>query len=445
MDTPSPIAQINHPINPNPLKNRRGLVSWCLYDAANSAFPTVITTFIFGAYFTQAIAETPESGAADWGLAIGLSGAAVAIASPLLGAVADRGGRRKPWLALLTALCVFATAMLWFAEPNSGNTIWALFFVALGLFGFELGMVFYNAMLSDLAPAKFLGRLSGWGWGCGYIGGLVCLALSLVGFVQTETPWFGVPMEAAQNIRAVAVLTAVWFAVLSLPLFLFTPDRAATGLSFGAAARDGMGQIAETFRHAREYKGLGRYLLAHMIYADGLNTLFAFGGIYAAGAFGMSLSEVIQFGIALNVTAGLGAMAFAWVDDRIGAKPVVVIALLALIMFSTGLLLVESKALFWMFGMGLGVFVGPAQAASRSLMVGLSPPDMQTEMFGLYALSGKATAFAGPLLVGAVTAAFDSQRAGMAVIVVFFVAGLILLLPVREPRPNPSDGNGASR
>ena len=427
MQSNSPIAQI---------PRRRGLVSWCLYDAANSAFPTVITTFIFGAYYTKAIAETPESGAADWGLAIGLAGVAVAVASPVLGAIADQGGRRKPWLALLTGICVFATAMLWFAEPNPDSALWALFFVSLGLFGFELGMVFYNAMLTDLAPPVSLGRWSGWGWGCGYLGGLICLALSLVGFVQTESPWFGIPTEAAMNIRAVTVLVAVWFAVLSAPLFLYTPDRPSTGLPLGAAMRAGMGQIVETVRHARRYKGLGRYLLAHMIYADGLNTLFAFGGVYAAGAFGMSLSEVIQFGIALNVTAGLGAMGFAWVDDRIGARPVIIIALVALIVFSTGLLLVESKALFWMFGMGLGVFVGPAQAASRTLMARLSPPGMQTEMFGLYALSGKATAFAGPLLVGVVTAAFDSQRAGMAVIVVFFVVGLVLLWPVQEPRPD---------
>ncbi|MBT5666403.1 MAG: MFS transporter [Rhodospirillaceae bacterium] len=414
------------------MTNRRALISWCLYDAANSAFPTVVTTFVFGAYYTQAIAVTPEDGAADWGLAVGLSAAAVAVAGPLLGAVADQGGRRKPWLAAFTAVCVVATALLWFAAPNPDSAIWALSFVALGLFAFELGMVFYNAMLPGLASDAYLGRISGWGWGCGYIGGLACLVLSLVGFVQTDAPWFGVPIDEAMNIRAVMVLVAVWFAVLSLPLFLFTPDRRSTGLPFLAAARAGMGQIAGTIRHARQYAGLGRYLLARMVYTDGLNTLFAFGGIYAAGALGMDLAEVIQFAVALNATAGLGALGFAWVDDRIGAKPVIVISLLALIVFSTGLLLVESVVWFWVFGMGLGVFVGPAQAASRSLMARLAPRDMQTEMFGLYALSGKATAFAGPLLVGWVTAASGSQRVGMATIVVFFAIGLLLLLPVRE-------------
>lgn len=419
------------------MTNRRALISWCLYDAANSAFPTVVTTFVFGAYYTQAIAKTPEEGAADWGLAVGLAALAVAVAGPVLGAVADQGGRRKPWLAGFTALSVAATALLWFAAPEPGSAIWALSFVALALFAFELGMVFYNAMLPDLTPAAYLGRISGWGWGCGYIGGLSCLALSLVGFVQTDAPWFGVPTSEAMHIRAVMVLVAVWFAVWSVPLFLFTPDRPSSGLRFPAAARAGLSQLIDTLRHARQYSGLGRYLLARMIYTDGLNTLFTFGGIYAAGEFGMEMTEVIQFAIALNLTAGLGALAFAWVDDRMGAKPVIVMSLVGLIIFGAGMLIVESTFWFWVFGMGLGVFVGPAQAASRSLMARLAPPDMQTEMFGLYALSGKATAFAGPMLVGWVTVASGSQRAGMATIIVFFVAGLALLLPVKEPVREP--------
>jgi len=419
------------------MNNRRALMSWCLYDAANSAFPTVVTTFVFGAYYTQAIAKTPEEGAADWGLAVGLAAVAVAVAGPVLGAIADQGGRQKPWLAGFTALCVAATALLWFATPEPGSSIWALSFVALALFAFELGMVFYNAMLPGLAPIAYLGRVSGWGWGCGYIGGLSCLALGLVGFVQTDTPWFGIPTNEAMHIRAVMILVAVWFAVLSLPLFLFTPDRPTPGRPFPVVVRAGLGQLIDTIRHARQYSGLGRYLLAHMIYADGLNTLFTFGGIYAASEFGMKITEVIQFAIALNVTAGLGALTFAWVDDRIGAKLIIVMSLMALIIFGAGLLIVETTFWFWVFGMGLGVFVGPTQAASRSLMARLAPPAMQTEMFGLYAMSGKATAFVGPILVGWVTAASGSQRAGMATIIVFFVIGLLLLLPVKAPVRDP--------
>nr|MBC8159100.1 MFS transporter [Alphaproteobacteria bacterium] len=163
-----------------------------------------------------------------------------------------------------------------------------------------------------------------------------------------------------------------------------------------------------------------------------LNTLFAFGGIYAAGTFGMSFSEIMIFGIGINVTAGLGATAFGWVDDKIGSKTTILISLAALSVFATATLVIEAKSLFWFFGLGLGVFVGPAQAASRTLMARLAPSHLRTEMFGLFALSGKATAFIGPALLGWVTVAMDSQRWGMATIVVFFVVGGLLLLPVRE-------------
>ena len=181
----------------------------------------------------------------------------------------------------------------------------------------------------------------------------------------------------------------------------------------------------------RRYRQIALFLLARMIYTDGLITLFAFGGIYAAGTFGMSLDEVIQFGIALNVTAGLGAAAFAWADDRFGPRPVILVSLVALTILGTGTLLVESKTWFWILGSALGLFVGPAQAASRSLMARLAPPELETEMFGLYALSGKATAFMGPLVLGIATEIFDSQRAGMATILVFFAVGGVLLTFVR--------------
>jgi UMF1 family MFS transporter len=295
-------------------------------------------------------------------------------------------------------------------------------------------MVFYNAMLPEIAPESHVGRVSGWGWGLGYAGGLAALVLCLVGFVQTDTPWFGLSTSEAENVRAVVLLVAVWYAVFSAPIFLFTPDTPPTGRSLSAAVRAGIGELIETFRQARHYGNIVRFLIARMLYTDGLGTLFAFGGIYAAGSFGMDLAQVIQFGIALNVTAGLGAAAFAWMDDHVGAKPVIVVSLCALIGFGGGLLVVESVTWFWVLGMALGIFVGPAQSASRSLMARLAPEAIRTEMFGLYAFSGKATGFLGPFALAAATAASGSQRVGMGVIFVFFAAGLVLLLRVREPR-----------
>lgn len=229
-------------------------------------------------------------------------------------------------------------------------------------------------------------------------------------------------------------MVAIWFAVFCIPLFLFVPDAPSAGLRPAVAAREGIATLIATLKRVRDYRQVAWFLLARVFYVDGMNTMFAFGGIYAAGTFGMTVAEVIQFGIALNISAGLGAVGFAWLDDRMGAKKTIAIALTGLIALGIPLLLVDSKMWFWIVGVPLGIFMGPAQAASRSLMARLAPPELRTEMFGLFAFSGKATAFMGPAILGVVTATMESQRAGMATIVVFLVAGLIILLwKVREP------------
>jgi UMF1 family MFS transporter len=415
--------------------SRRALVAWCLYDWANSAFPTVIGTFVFATYFTQAVAPTPELGTAWWGWTLSSVGLVIAISGPLLGAAADEGGQRKPWLLGFTALCVVVTAALWAVQPSPADVVLALVLMAVGNLGFELAIVYYNAMLPDLAGKEMVGRLSGWGWGLGYAGGLACLVLALVAFVQADRPLFGLDKAAAEHVRATGPLVAVWMAIFAVPLFLWTPDRPSRGIGLAAALKAGTATVWGTLVQMRRYRQIVLFLVARMIYTNGLNTLFAFGGIYAAGSFGMSFAEVIWFGISLNLTAGLGAAAFGVVDDRIGGKPTVIISLVSLIGLGTAILLVESKSVFWALGLGIGVFVGPAQSASRSLMARLAPPEMTTEMFGLYALSGKATAFLGPALLGWATLAFSSQRAGMATILLFFALGLVLLLPIREPRP----------
>ncbi|MEX0696937.1 MAG: MFS transporter [Dongiaceae bacterium] len=426
---------------------RGAIFAWCLYDWANSAFPTVVTTFLFSAYFTQGVAADPETGTALWGQTIALTGLVIAVVSPALGAIADQGGRRKPWLAALTLLSVAATAALWYVRPAVADVPFALIVVALATFGFELATVFYNAMLPDLARPDRIGRVSGWGWGLGYAGGLACLGLSFVLLVGPDRPPFGLDKAAAEHVRATALLVAVWYAVFAVPLFLFTPDRPRGGIPALAAVRDGLKALVATLRQLRRHANVARFLLAKMIYIDGLNTLFAFGGIYAAGTFGMSFDELLLFGVVINVSSGLGAALFAPIDDRIGAKPTIAIGLAALTLLGGVVLAVDGKAAFYAAAFGLGIFVGPVQAASRSLMARLAPPALRTEFFGLYALAGKATAFVGPALVGWVTLAFDSQRAGLATILPFFVVGLLLLLTVKEPRAAPprKDGSGASR
>lgn len=409
-----------------------GIAGWCLYDWAMSAFNTVIGTFIFSVYFARGIWGDEVSGSAVWGNTLAVSGLAIAILSPIMGAVADRGGRLKPWLALTTGLCVLATGMLFFAEPDRSFALYALVLVVIASVAFELSGVFYNALLPQTAPPHLLGRVSGWGWGVGYFGGLACLALCLVALVQPETPWFGLSTEASENIRATAPLVALWFAVFALPLFFLSADRRGGGMAMGPAIRAGLATLWATLKALPQKATLLRFLIASALYRDGLTTLFAVGGLYAAGTFGLSFQEILIFAIGLNVTAGLGAIGFAFLDDARGSKPVILIALAGLIALGIPLLLIESKTLFIALALGLGIFVGPAQAASRTLMAKLCPPGEETEYFGLYALTGRAAAITGPLAFAWATTAFDSQRAGMATIVLFLIAGALVLLTVRD-------------
>ena len=416
---------------PDKRKRRRALIAWCFYDWANSPFPTVIVTFVFASYFTQAVARSPEEGTAQWGTAMALSAIVIALISPITGAAADKGGRRKPWLAAFSALCIAATALLWFTRPTPDDVMWALVLFSLANLGFEVATVFYNAMLPELAPPSHIGRWSGWGWGLGYAGGLACLLVALFGIVRAEPPPFGLSRAAAEHVRAVAPLVALWFTVFAVPIFAFTPDRRAA-VPLGRAIRAGVVEAATTVRHIGRHPNIARFMLARLFYTDGMNTLFAFGGIYAAGTFGMDTAEIIEFGVALNVTAGIGAAAFAWIDDLFGAKRTVLMGLGGLIAFGLPLLLVDDKTVFWALALALGIFMGPAQTASRSLMARIAPPETVNEMFGLFALSGKITSFLNPAVLAWVTLHFQSQRAGMATVVGFLALGALLLLPVKE-------------
>ncbi|MBM3525306.1 MAG: MFS transporter, partial [Alphaproteobacteria bacterium] len=362
-----------------------------------------------------------------------IAGLVIAIASPVLGAIADNGGPRKPWIAATAALTVAATMLLWFTRPEPGWLGYGLVVAVIGTIAFEIGTVFYNAMLPDLVPPHRLGRVSGWAWGLGYGGGLACLLVSLFVLIQPDPAPFGLDRAAAEHVRATNILAGLWFAAFALPLFLFVPDRPASGLTAGQAVRQGLAAMLALLPELRHRPAVARFLLSRLFYTDGLNTLFAFGGIYAAGTFGMGTAEVIQLGIALNVTGGLGAAAFGWIDDWIGPKPTILIALFAMMALGGGILLVQDRTAFWLLVLPMGAFMGPAQAASRSLMAHMAPAAQRSEYFGLFALSGRATAFAGPALLGWVTMSTASQRAGMATILLFLAIGTAILLGVKAP------------
>ena len=411
----------------------RQMAAWAVFDWASSPFFAVVITFVFATYVTTVVAPNEIEGTAEWSRMTVIAALLIAVTSPVLGAIADAGGPRKPWLMVFMLLSCAATACLWFVAPEHDYLFMALALVLVANVCNEIAQAFYNAMLPDLASQDQLGRWSGWGWGLGYIAGIVALALILVVFVQPSPPLFGLDADAAEQVRITGPLLAIWFMLFSLPLFLFTPDRKTHARPFAQSVRQGITMLIATLKDVRRNANIARFLFARLIYNDGLTTLSAFGGIYAAGTFGMTLNEVLLFGIALNVTAGLGAFGFAFLDDRIGSKPTILIAICGLFVAGTVALLAEEKSTFWMVALVIGIFVGPAQSASRTLMARLAPPEQRTEMFGIYALTGKVTAFIGPFLFGTATAWFESQRAGMATILVMFIVGGILLLRVREP------------
>lgn len=427
---------------------KKSIFAWCLYDWANSAFSTVIITFIFSVFFTRGMIGDETLGAAWWGYAIAVSGIVIALMGPFLGAVADHSGSRKRWIFWLSILCIIPSALLWYAQPavgpvpedgisaNWGNILFVLGCIVVANIGYELSSVFYNAMLTHIAPKHLFGRVSGWGWGVGYLGGIAALALALYGFVGSDKiePWFKVSGVDSANIRITGPLTAVWFLIFMVPLLVYTHDVERVPMKFRDAARLGIKQLWQSLREVRHHKNLAQFLVASAIYRDGLNTLFTVGGIYAAGVYGMDFAEILQFAIGLNVAAGIGAFAFAHLDDKIGSKPTVIFSLVGLIVIGAIVLFTKDKHTFMYLSMGLGIFMGPVQAASRTLAGRLAPHGMITQTYGLYAFTGKSVSFLGPLFYAAGTHFYGTQQAGMFTIILVWVVGLGLLSMVEERR-----------
>lgn len=417
------------------------MASWCLYDWANSAFTTLVVTFVYATYFSQTFAEDADRGTALWSRGITISSLIIAIISPLLGAMADRSGLRRRFLVAATAVSVGATAWLTFIVPGSDNAVLsALTLFVIANVGFEVGMVFYNAFLPQLSTPRTIGRISGYAWGLGYAGGLVCLVVALLGLIGLGegAPWLPLSTEDGFNVRASNLLVAAWFLVFSLPALIVmrdeaTPRSGASTPGTVAAVRGAFRDLGRTLTRIRDFRDIVRFLVARLIYNDGLITVFAFGGVYAAGTFGMDTAEVIVFGIALNVAAGLGAFLFGLVDDRLGGRTTVLWSLVGLFVCSLVAVAAPNKAWFWGAALVLGLFMGPNQSASRSLMGRFAPKRYESEFFGFFAFSGKATAFLGPLLLGLITAGYG-QRAGIAVVLGFFLVGGLLLLRVDEAR-----------
>ena len=442
---------------------RSAVISWVFFDWAAQPYFTLITTFVFAPYFVNHVAADPASGQALWGFATAAAGLMIALMSPVLGAIADANGRRKPWIAAFGALLVVGASLMWFGRPGAANVIPALLLAyGIATIGVEFATVFNNAMMPTLVPPDKIGRLSGTGWATGYVGGILSLILVL-GFLAASpetgrtlfgfTPLFGLDPLTHQGDRITGPLTGIWFIVFVLPMFLLTPDYPAKR-SLNEALREGLTELRQTLAGLPKQKSLAAFLLANMVYTDGLVSLFAFGGIYAAGTFGWNTIEIGSFGIILAIAGTFGAWLGGKLDDKLGPKRVIAGSMVILLFSIVAILLVNKDAILFVkvappvpggvlfssnaerayliLGCLIGMAGGPLQAASRTLLIRLAPQDRIAQYFGLFALTGKVTSFVGPLLIGAITAITESQKAGMAVLVLFFVAGLALLGRVRE-------------
>jgi MFS transporter, UMF1 family len=414
----------------------RAIWSWALFDFANSPFTTLVVTFVYATYFTQAIAPNPIVGTELWSRAVTITALIVAIGSPVLGAIADRGGYRKLFFVVTVIVCTIATAVLYRAQP--GQMMFALMVFVVANVAFESCEVFYNAFLPDLAPPERVGWVSGLGWGLGYIGGLLALVVALVTLVQPAQPWFGFSKELDENIRATNLVVAVWFVVFSVPMLLWVHEDKSRATRGGNIVGESFAQLLRTFRELRKHRQTVRFLLARLLFNDGLVTIWAFGGIYAAGTFGFAVQgvpwfqSIIVFGIVLNFAAGVGAIAMGHLDDAIGGKRTIIISLIGLIGATVLAMLATSIEMFWAAGLLIGIFAGPNQSASRSLMARFVPHEMENEFFGFFAFSGKLTAFMGPFLLGQLTGWSGSQRVGVSAVIVLFIAGMALLSTVDE-------------
>jgi len=417
-------------IGVKPVHGPRAIWSWILYDFASSPFTTLVITFVYATYFTQVIAPDPITGTVLWSRAITVTALVVAICSPILGALADRGGYRKIFVLLFTLVCVVATAGLYQILPGQITAALALIIVAN--IAYEFSSVFYNAFLPDLAAPEHVGSISGYGWGVGYIGGLLALVLALVTLIQPETPWFGFSTENDENIRATNLIVAGWYFIFTLPFLFWVSEDKSMVSGSGKIISDTILQLRRTYAEVRRFKEIARFLVARFVYNNGLVTIFAFGGIYAAESFGFTLQEVLIFGIVLNIAAGFGAFFMGRLDDVIGGKQTIMISLIGLSIATTLAMLATTKLWLWVAGIVIGIFIGPNQSASRSLMARFVPPKLKNEFFGFFAFSGKFTAFVGPFLLGGLTQWTGSQRWGISVALAMFVVGLLIMIPLDE-------------
>jgi MFS transporter, UMF1 family len=430
-------AEIGPPLAIATRIKRRVVLAWGLWDWGSSAYSAVITSFVFGPYIVRGVVGDTQPGglsANTWlGISSATAGLLIALIAPITGQRADAGGHRKRSLAIWSAL-VIAVMLCMYTVKNEPSYLWiALVLLAAGAVFQEFAVVSYNAMLPQVSTPESIGRVSGFGWSMGYFGGIFLLLICYVGFIAPDVGWFGVTSAGGLNIRAVAVFSAAWFAVFAIPVLLAVPEKPPgpkrRRVSFFASYPLLLSDIKALFRRDRNAV---KFLIASALYRDGLAAIFSFGAILAVSVYGLAQSSVLIFGIAANIVAALGALGMGAVEDRIGPKKVIMISLIGLITTAMILLFARGTTMFWIFGLLLTLWVGPAQASSRSFMARVAPAGREGEMFGLYATTGRAASFLAPGLFALFSGLF-SDRIGIVGIALVLLAGTLLLARVKSP------------
>lgn len=413
------------PKAPGPARPRE-VFGWAMFDFANSSYTTVIITVFFGNYFTRLVAP-PGRGELLWGTGILLGNLIVLLLSPVVGALADHSGRKKLFLFLTYATCVAGTALLYFAVP--GHHVLGLALLVVSFVGFSFGENLAAAFLPEISTPATIGRISGFGWGLGYFGGLA--ALLLVRPLMAG----GMGPEDVSRLRLAWPVTAAFFLVAALPTFLLLRERAPRGRETAwGYVRAGFGRLGATARTARRFSELARFLAVFFVFSCGLTTVVAFAGIFALQTLGFTPGELLALFLALQLSSAGGAFFFGWIEDRLGAVRTIQITLVLWILVCVGVYLCHSKALFWGLALGAGLGIGSLQSASRGLVGMFSPPEKSGELFGFWGLAGKAAYMLGPFLFGVIASTAGSQRVAMLSTTVFFVLGLVGMSRIDEHR-----------
>lgn len=434
---------------------RKGVWGWMFFDWASQPFHTLIITFIFAPYFVDSVADNPVDGQAMWGWAIGTGAFLVAVLAPILGAIADQSGPRKPWVLGFSVLYVLGSFALWWAVPGMDNVTLILIALVVGLVGVEFTTVFTNSMLPSLGTKEEIGRISGSGWAMGYWGGVLALFIVLLLMVPAGesgltligiSPIFGLNPATGEGARATGPMTAVWYVIFIVPFFLWTPDIKRAPLRAGAIKK-GLNELKATLESLPGRKSLFAYLMSSMFYRDALNGLYVFGGIYAAGVLGWEIFQIGIFGIIAAITGAIGAWIGGRADVALGPRPVIIFCIIALIFVSCLTISISPDevlfmalepgsslptTVFFICGGIIGAAGGSLQSASRTMLVRQAEEGRMAEAFGIYALAGKATSFIAPFLISVMTLSFDSQRIGVTPVVGLFAIGLVLMIWVKR-------------